>query len=116
MTHILPPLMLCCTCTYLVDHAGPPLLKDLTKEFYTNAKFNMILWEDIGIMLEIDDRKLNRIKADNAGDSRSCLREMLREWLKIINPQPSWHALVKALEDVGNSDQGFVQALKSKYC
>lgn len=105
--------MLC--CTYLVNCAAAdtPSLKDLMTEFYTNANFDM--WENIGIMLGINDGKLNRIKTDYAGDSKSCLREMLREWLKIIEPPPSWRAIVDALEVLG-SDQGFVQTLKSKYC
>ena len=94
-------------------HAGIPLLKDLVKEFHTYAKFD--IWEDIGIMLGINDGKLIRIKTDNAGDSKTCLREMLREWLKITEPQPSWQAMVSALEVVGN-DQSFVEKLKSKYC
>ena len=72
------------------------------------------MWEDIGIMLRINDGELRRIKNDNTSNSRACLREMFREWLK-KEPQPSWCAIVKALEDAG-SDQVFVQTLKSKYC
>ena len=81
------------------------------KEFYTNAKFDM--WENIGIMLGINDGELSRIKTDH-GDSRTCLREMFRVWLN-KEPQPSWCAIVEAFEVVGN-DQAFVQTLKSKYC
>jgi hypothetical protein len=95
-----------------VNPAVAPSLRDLIKEFHTNAKFDM--WENIGIMLEINDGELNRIKSDNAGDSKTCLREMFREWFR-KEPQPSWCALVNALEDL-KSDQAFVQTLKSKYC
>ena len=91
--------------------AGVPLLKDLLKEFYTNAK----LWEDLGIQLGINDAQLIHIKSDNTGDSKGCLREMFREWLKSIEPLPSWPAVVNALENL-RSDPSFVQNLKSKYC
>ena len=61
-------------------------------------------WEDIGIQLEIDDGQLSQIKIDNAGDSRACLREMLRVWLRRAKPPPSWSELADSLdvEDYGD--------------
>ena len=66
-------------------------------------------------MLSINEGKLALIKSNNPNDSTSCLREMLREWLKSVDPKPSWSAMIIALEDLKN-DPALVQELKSKYC
>ena len=61
-------------------------------------------WEYIGIQLEIEDGQLKKIKSDNPGDSKACLCEMLRIWLKRVNPPPSWSEMAEALEFQGNED------------
>ena len=71
-------------------------------------------WEDIGILLDVDDGLLRQIKTDNAGDSRACLREMLRAWLKRSNPPPTWSELKEALESQGNDD--IASQIRAKYC
>jgi hypothetical protein len=38
-------------------------------------------WENIGVLLDIDDGPLSKIKADNK-ESGDYLREMLRVWRK----------------------------------
>ena len=70
-------------------------------------------WEDIGIQLDIDDGRLSSIKADNNGDSTSCLREMLRIWLKRVKPKPSWEEMIEALECLG--EQLLAEKLREKY-
>ena len=40
------------------------------------------------------------MKAD-CSDSGSCLKEMLRIWLKRVDPKPSWRELIEALNDLG---------------
>ena len=97
--------------TWLLGQSVKPKLKDLLEELYTKAAGK---WEDIGISLEIEDGKLEQIKTDNASDSRSCLREMLRTWLSRVDPPPSWSAIAGALERLG--DENLADHLRSKYC
>ena len=54
-----------------------------------------------------------QIKLDNPGDSKACLCEMLRIWLKRVNPPPSWSAIAEALESLGNED--IASQIRAKY-
>ena len=69
-------------------------------------------WEDIGIQLQVNDGHLRQIKQDNTTSS-SCLREMLRIWLAQTIPEPSWSAIIEALEALG--DEEFARSLQTKY-
>ena len=71
-----------------------PELKVLLRELRRVANE----WEDIGIELDIEEGRLMQIKSDNAGDSKACLREMLRVWLSRVAPPPSWSAMADALD------------------
>ena len=87
-----------------------PTLKQVHKELY-NTVANK--WEDIGIQLDIEDGELAKVKADHPGESGSCLREMLRIWLKKVQPCPSWKDLVEALKVLG--EEKLAVQLKKKY-
>ena len=50
-------------------------------------------------MLDIDDHIIARIKADEDG-VRGRLHVMLSEWLKRVNPPPTWKVLAEAMEVV----------------
>ena len=98
--------------TYSVSsELDKPTLKNVLKVLQNKVSDK---WEDIGIQLDIEDGQLSRIKIDNAGDSRACLREMLRVWLKRINPPPSWSNLADALD--AQSDEGIASQIRDKYC
>ena len=71
-------------------------------------------WETIGVMLEIEDGELKRIKADHGSDSASCLREMLRIWLNRVVPPPTWSAIAKAIDTLGKTE--LARDLRTKYC
>ena len=71
-------------------------------------------WEDVGIQLDIDDGKLKQINADKGGDSKACLREMLRVWLSRVAPPPSWSAMADALNTLGHED--IATHLRTRYC
>ena len=90
-----------------------PELRDILKELYSTDAADK--WEDIGIMLSISVRNLNKIKsAPGNQSSQSCLREMFKLYLERNNPPPSWNAIVEVLEFVG---EGTLAArIKSKYC
>ena len=84
--------------------------QDLVKELYSTASDS---WEDIGILLGIKPSKLDAIKTAENHTSQSCLREMLKIWLKIISPSPSWSAIAEAIELLG--DEKLAQNLRTKY-
>ena len=70
-------------------------------------------WEEIGISLRLESGLLEMIKEDNPKDCRACLREMLKEWLKQIDPPPSWVAIIKAVKDAGY--RPLARTLRDKY-
>ena len=88
---------------------GKPTLKELIKELRRKAAD----WEDIGILLDVDEGDLRTIKSDNAGNNSSCLREMLRKWLTQTLPEPSWIAIVEAIENL--RDEELARELRLKY-
>ena len=84
-----------------VREPAKPKLKDLQRELYSKVANE---WEDIGIQLDIEEGQLKQIKSDNVGDSKACLREMLRVWLSRVAPPPSWSAMADALDTLGHQD------------
>ena len=86
-----------------------PTLKELQKELRSKAAE----WEDIGIQLSIDDGQLKQLKSDNRGDSKACLREMLRVWLSRVDPAPSWSAIAEAIDAI--RDEQLADHLRSIY-
>ena len=55
-------------------------------------------WHNIGIFLEVPEPTLEQIESDYRGDCQQCVREMIKRWLKQVNPPPSWKALADALK------------------
>ena len=53
------------------------------------------------------------IKHDNPGNSKACLREMFRAWLRQVDSPSSWSAIAEAIEIVGRED--IADYLKWKY-
>ena len=70
-------------------------------------------WENIGVLLKIDEHILQVIKADNL-ESRKCLRELLKFWLKRIDPHPSWSDIAEVLEHLG--EHVIASNIMLKYC
>ena len=58
-------------------------------------------WEDIGLQLQLRPGLLEIIKKDNPLDCRACLKEMLKEWMKQVEPPPSWPAIITAIKTCG---------------
>ena len=54
-------------------------------------------WRDIGTMIGLPNGVLEGIKADES-DMDGRLRAMLTEWLKYVNPPPTWSQLANAVE------------------
>ena len=55
-------------------------------------------WMDLGLQLGVDQTTLRVIERDHRDMTKRCFMEMLSEWLKMIDPLPSWETLLAALE------------------
>lgn len=69
-------------------------------------------WYDLGVQLHIDSGELDNIKRDNPVE---CLREMLKIWLKKVDPDPTWNALIDALKSRVINEQKLANQLERKY-
>ena len=58
-------------------------------------------WELIGVLLGIADGALQTIEADNS-DSNKRVLEMVRIWLNMTDPPPTWKDLADTVEKLGN--------------
>ena len=92
------------------DEPTIPEIKALLRELRRVANE----WEDIGIELDIEEGQLRQINADKGGDSRACLRDMLRMWRSRVVPPPSWSAMADALGTLDHQD--IATHLRTKYC
>ena len=95
---------------YTIIYIDKPKIGTLLKELYTKAASK---WEDRGLVLEIEPESLESLKTAENSTPQSRLREMLKIWLKKINPPPSWSAIVDALECLGVED--VAQRLRLQY-
>ena len=77
---------------------GRPELKDAFKKLLPLAPH----WKTIGTLLGVSNPILDKIRSNEEG-ANDRLREMLSEWLKQIDPPPSWTALADAVEAVDSS-------------
>jgi hypothetical protein len=59
-------------------------------------------WKTIGTLLGVAKPVLDKIKSDEEG-ANDRLQEMLSEWLKQIDPPPTWTTLAAAVEKVNSS-------------
>ena len=88
--------------------------KPTLKELMRMIKGVAPSWEDLGVDLGFNVEDLKQIKVDNPGDSKSCLRVLLSKWLNHIDPEPSWEAIVEAVE-VALEKPDLAQKLRT-YC
>ena len=72
-------------------------------------------WKDIGIELRVPTYALEGI-AQNHEDVSDRFREMLVAWLKLVNPKPTWEALVDALRQPAVGEEQLAQSVRQKYC
>jgi len=55
-------------------------------------------WYNLGLELGQKVSTLDSISARYSGNPTECFRQVLKEWLKGINPPPTWQAMVNALK------------------
>ena len=75
--------------------SNPPLLKDLVV-----LKVPPTKWYQLGLQLNLDERKLDMIKTNNQANVEACIMEMFKEWLK-NTADASYAELESALNRMG---------------
>ena len=55
-------------------------------------------WYNLGLELGLRVATLDSIDARYNSDPSQCFRQFLKEWLKGVNPLPTWQAMVNALK------------------
>ena len=73
-----------------------------------NSSFQLLLpvaneWENLGLLLNVPDGKLQAIGSQYRGSERNCLREMLRAWFSGSSGSHTWEALADGVKPI-NSD------------
>ena len=59
-------------------------------------------WQSIGILVRVERNILQNIRREEQG-VRDCLSSMLSEWLKIVDPPPTWKNIVDAVQQLDAS-------------
>ena len=88
----------------------PPKFTTLLRELSSEVSAD---WEDIGIGLELKQGDLSAIKSDHH-ESKKCFREMMKLWLKQVDPPPTWSAIIEAIEVF--EYESLADDLRKKYC
>lgn len=70
---------------------------------------------NIGIELEIDIDILVKIRQRHHNDPAECLKEMITEWLKFINPPPTRDALIEALQATAIDEKKLAEGMVCRY-
>jgi len=55
-------------------------------------------WYNLGLELGQQVSTLDSIDTKYSGDPSQCFRQVLKEWLKGVNPPPTWQVMVNALK------------------
>ena len=55
-------------------------------------------WYNIGLGLDISADTLDAIRRSNQGECDDCYSAMLKHWLKVKHPRPTWNGLAEALK------------------
>ena len=67
-------------------------LADVQRELYAiNTR-----WYDLGLELGLKAPSLHSIYSKHPGDTSQCFCEVLKVWLKGVDPPPTWELLEKA--------------------
>lgn len=70
-------------------------------------------WEDIGLLLELQQGALDEIRRNSSGRAKKCFREMIKLWLRQCDPPPTWSAIIDAIDELDY--ESFAQELQHKY-
>ena len=93
-------------CLYAAYRNVRTALIDIVKE-----------WEDLGVVLGLSDAEVEKIGVNNPNDINGCMRELIKQWLKMKGSQPpSWNSLCTALRDPLVNRKDIASSIEQKYC
>ena len=92
---------------YHIHSGRPPELRDAFMTLLPLA----FQWKTIGIILRIPKHVLDKVQSDEEGIN-NCLQEMLSQWLKQVDPAPTWKDLANAVDVV---DQKKAKEIREQY-
>lgn len=72
-------------------------------------------WYFIGLKLKVPVDTLDSIKAQS-DDPNECLLQVLKHWLKTVDPKPMWEALVDGLRGRLVEEHQLASSIEEKYC
>ena len=72
-------------------------------------------WKLIGLQLGMPPEKLDEIKSEHK-DPRNCFLEVLNEWLKGLDPEPTWEGLAKALRSKSVGEDALAGQIETSHC
>ena len=94
-----------------MNHLGPLDLKTVRNALW-DARSK---WYHIGVELDIETSTLDIIGTECQGKVEDCFTKVLTKWLNCVEPQPSWSALVEALESPAVDHPNLADKIRSKY-
>ena len=97
--------------SYPATPLGVPDLRCVREELLDVSR----KWFDIGLTLELNVGFLECVR-DQYPDPSTALREMLLQWLKKVDPPPTWEGLACALESRTVGEPRLAEQLRTKYC
>ena len=87
-------------------------LRQVQNEIYSAR----LKWYNLGLELGLQPDALDCLQVKHHKDPSECLREMLKMWLRISHPSPTWRALVEALRGSAVEELRLAHGLEQKYC
>ena len=73
-------------------------------------------WYNIGLELGVEHNKLDEIQDKHGTDYDTCLREMLKIWLKFYPNKPTWRQLADALKEQAIDERELADDGMVAYC
>ena len=73
-------------------------------------------WELIGLQLRMQPEKLDEIECKHKADPKKCFLEVLKEWLKGLDPEPTWEGLAKALKSRSVGEVELAGQIETSHC
>ena len=70
-------------------------------------------WEDIGLFLELQQGALDEIRGKFPSHTKKCFREMIKLWLRQVDPLPTWSAIIDAIDELEH--ESLAQELRDKF-
>ena len=94
-----------------LDRLSVSDLADVQRKLYAvNTR-----WYNVGLELGLKVPTLDSIDTKHRGDPSLCFRETLKEWLKGIDPSPTWEAMVKALKSPTVGDHQLAEQIQAEH-